>query len=46
MSEQPADDWTTEEQMRLMETSGALDFWNNPSEDIYNEDDEDEEQAV
>ena len=29
----------SEELMRLAETSGALDFWNDPAEDIYGPDD-------
>ena len=30
-------DATTEDQMSVIEASGALDFWNDPAEDIYSE---------
>lgn len=32
-------DATTRDQMHLVETSGILEFWNDPAEDAYNEDD-------
>lgn len=34
-------DLTTLEIMQAIEASGALDFWNDPEEDIYNEQDGD-----
>jgi hypothetical protein len=34
-----ADDPTSEERHKLLETSGTLDFWNDPAEDVYSEDD-------
>jgi hypothetical protein len=30
----------TDDLMKLAETSGAFDFWNDPAEDIYGPDDE------
>ena len=35
---QPSDP-TAEQQMRLIEVSGALDFWDDPREDVYTLDD-------
>ncbi len=32
-------DATTQDQMRLVETSGILEFWNDPAEDVYEDDD-------
>ena len=32
---------TSEQRMRLLESSGALDFWSAPEEDIYSIDDGD-----
>ena len=32
---------TSEQRMRLLESSGALDFWSAPGEDIYSIDDGD-----
>jgi len=34
----PADP-TSEQMMRLVETSGVLDFWDDPDEDIYTRED-------
>ena len=34
-------DASTEDQMRLVEASGTLEFWDDPSEDIYTENDGD-----
>jgi hypothetical protein len=34
----PADP-TTEQALRIVEVSGALDFWLNPAEDVYHGDD-------
>ncbi len=31
------EDATTEDQMRLVESGGTLDFWNDPGEGIYDE---------
>ncbi len=33
------DEPTADERHRLLENGGALDFWNNPAEDIYSMDD-------
>jgi len=30
-------DATTDDQMKLVESSGVLDFWNDPAEDIYDD---------
>ncbi len=30
-------DATTDDQMKLVEASGALEFWNDPAEDVYDE---------
>jgi hypothetical protein len=35
------EDVTTHDVMRAIEASGTLDFWNDPEEDIYSEDDGD-----
>ncbi|MCP4593297.1 MAG: hypothetical protein GY842_21380 [bacterium] len=34
-------DATTLDQMNIVEVSGALDFWNDPQEDVYDETDGD-----
>jgi hypothetical protein len=35
----PPEDATTADQMRLVESSDVLAFWNDPAEDVYSEDD-------
>jgi len=35
------EDITTDEVMRAIEASGTLDFWNDPEEDVYSEEDGD-----
>lgn len=35
----PPEDPTTEQEMHLIETSGALDFWDRPEEDGYTSND-------
>ena len=35
------EDVTTDDVMRAIETSGTLDFWNDPEEDVYTEQDGD-----
>lgn len=37
----PTDEPNTEDFMRAIELSGALDFWDDPSENIYNQTDGD-----
>ena len=32
-------DPTADERLRLLESSGSLDFWNHPGEDVYSKDD-------
>ena len=34
-------DATTDDQMNIVEASGTLDFWNDPAEDVYSENDGD-----
>ena len=34
-----ASDPTSEQLMRIVEQSGTLDFWDNPAEDLYSEED-------
>lgn len=34
-------DATTRDQMRIVEASGAIDFWNSPEENIYGDNDGD-----
>lgn len=36
-----SEDITTDDGMRAMEASGTLDFWNDPEEDLYSEQDGD-----
>jgi hypothetical protein len=36
-----SDEPTADERLRLLETSGTLDFWRHPDEDVYSKDDGD-----